>query len=162
MGNVFYFNWEVDLIEWLQKTAGSVGQAVSKAVTFVGGETVTLLILLIMLFCYNKEAGKRCGFTIVAASMWYPMIKNIVMRVRPYMAHPERVDALAVVEADADSMDILQQGYSFPSGHSATAVSMYGSIAREIRKKWMWWLAVLLPLLIGLSRFRRMCLQDGL
>ena len=153
MGNVFYFNWEVDLIEWLQKTAGSVGQAVSKAVTFVGGETVTLLILLIMLFCYNKEAGKRCGFTIVAASMWYPMIKNIVMRVRPYMAHPERVDALAVVEADADSMDILQQGYSFPSGHSATAVSMYGSIAREIRKKWMWWLAVLLPLLIGLSRF---------
>ena len=153
MGNIFYFDWEVDLIEWLQKAAGSVGQTVSKVVTFVGGETVTLLILLIMLFCYNKEAGKRCGFTIVAASMWYPMIKNIVMRVRPYMAHPERVEAMTVVESDADPMDILQQGYSFPSGHSATAVSMYGSIAREVRKKWMWWLAVLLPLLIGLSRF---------
>ena len=59
MGNIFYFDWEVDLIEWLQKAAGSVGQTVSKVVTFVGGETVTLLILLIMLFCYNKEAGKR-------------------------------------------------------------------------------------------------------
>ena len=153
MGNVFYFEWEVDLIEWLQKAAGSVGQAVSKAVTFVGGETVTLLVLLIMLFCYKKEAGKRCGFTMVAASMWYPMIKNIVMRVRPYMAHPDRIEALSVVEADADPMDILQQGYSFPSGHSATAVSMYGSIAREIRKKWMWWVAVIVPLLIGLSRF---------
>ena len=153
MGNVFYFDWEVDLIEWLQNAAGSVGQTISKAVTFVGGETVTLLVLLIMLFCYKKEAGKRCGFTMVAASMWYPMIKNIVMRVRPYMAHPDRIEALSVVEADADPMDILQQGYSFPSGHSATAVSMYGSIAREIRKKWMWWVAVIVPLLIGLSRF---------
>ena len=153
MGNVFYFDWEVDLIEWLQNAAGSVGQTISKAVTFVGGETVTLLVLLIMLFCYRKEAGKRCGFTMVATSMWYPMIKNIVMRVRPYMAHPDRIEALSVVEADADPMDILQQGYSFPSGHSATAVSMYGSIAREIRKKWMWWVAVIVPLLIGLSRF---------
>ena len=153
MGNVFYFDWEVDLIEWLQNAAGSVGQTISKAVTFVGGETMTLLVLLIMLFCYKKEAGKRCGFTMVAASMWYPMIKNIVMRVRPYMAHPDRIEALSVVEADADPMDILQQGYSFPSGHSATSVSMYGSIAREIRKKWMWWVAVIVPLLIGLSRF---------
>ena len=88
MGNVFYFDWEVDLIEWLQNAAGNFGQAVSKVVTFIGGETVTLLILLVMLFCYNKEAGKRCGFTIVAANMWYPMIKNIALRVRPYMAHP--------------------------------------------------------------------------
>ena len=153
MGNVFYFDWEVNLIEWLQKAAGSAIQTIAKAMTFVGGETVTLLILMILLFCYKKEAGKRCGFTMVAASMWYPMIKNIVMRVRPYMAHPDRIEALTVVEADADPMNILQQGYSFPSGHSATAVSMYGSIAREIRKKWMWWLAVIVPVLIGLSRF---------
>ena len=121
--------------------------------SFIGGETITLLVLLVVLFCYRKEAGKRCGFTMVAASMWFPMIKNIVMRVRPYMAHPERIEALALVETDADPMDILQQGYSFPSGHSATAVSMYGSIAREIRKRWMLCLAVILPLLIGLSRF---------
>ena len=153
MGNVFYFDWEVDLIEWLQKTIGSAGQAIAKAVTFIGGETVMLLVLLVVLFCYKKEAGKRCGFTMVAASMWFPMIKNIVLRVRPYMAHPERVEALTVVQEDADPLDIIQQGYSFPSGHSANAAAMYGSIAREIRKKWMWWLAVIVPLLIGLSRF---------
>lgn len=153
MGNVFYFDWEVDLIEWLQKTIGSAGQAIAKALSFIGGETVMLLVLLIVLFCYKKESGKRCGFTIVAANMWFPMIKNIALRIRPYMAHPERIEALSIVEADADPMDVLQQGYSFPSGHSANAAAMYGSIAREIRKKWMWWLAVIVPLLIGLSRF---------
>ena len=153
MGNVFYFDWEVNLIEWLQKTIGSAGQTIAKAVTFIGGETVMLLVLLVVLFCYKKEAGKRCGFTMMAASMWFPMIKNIVLRIRPYMAHPERIEALTVVQEDADPLDIIQQGYSFPSGHSANSVAMYGSIAREIRKKWMWWLAVIVPLLIGLSRF---------
>ena len=157
MGNVFYFDWEVNLIEWLQKTIGSAGQAIAKALSFIGGETIMLLVLLVVLFCYNKEAGKRCGFTIVTASMWFPMIKNIVLRIRPYMAHPERIEALTVVEADADPMDVLQQGYSFPSGHSANAAAMYGSIAREIRKKWMWWLAVIIPLYI----IPQTCLQGG-
>ena len=153
MGNVFYFDWELDLIEWLQKSIGTAGQTIAKGLSLIGGETITLLVLLVVLFCYKKEAGKRCGFTMVAASMWFPMIKNAVMRLRPYMAHPERVEALAVTHADADPMDVVQQGYSFPSGHSANAVSLYGSIAREIRQKWMWWIAVILPLLIGLSRF---------
>jgi len=153
MGNIFYFDWEVDLIEWIQNTMGSVGEAISKVVTFLGSETFLLAILLIMLFCYKKEAGKRCAFTILAASMWYPMIKNIVLRVRPYMAHPDRVKVLSIVEPDADPMDIIQQGFSFPSGHAASAVAVYGGIARELRKRWIWVTAVIIMLLIGVSRF---------
>ena len=83
--------------------------------------------------------------------MWFPMIKNIVLRVRPYMVH-ENIKVLQVVEPDADPMDIIQQGFSFPSGHGATAVSMFGSIGRELRKRWMWTLAIVMPLLIGFSR----------
>ena len=153
MGNIFYFDWEVDLIEWLQGAMGSVGEAIAKAVTFLGSETFLLVVLLAVLFCYKKEAGKRVGFTILAASMWFPMIKNIALRVRPYMAHPDRVKMLTIVEKDADAMDIVQQGYSFPSGHSATAVAGYCGIAREAKKKWIWIVAVIVPLLIGLSRF---------
>ena len=153
MGNIFYFDWEVDLIEWIQHSMGKAGEILAKTASFMGEETIMLLVLLIVLFCYSKEAGKRCGFTIIAASMWFPMIKNIALRVRPYMAHPERIQGLVAVEADADPMDIVQQGYSFPSGHSTNAVAMYGSIALELRKRWMWILAVILSLLIDTSRF---------
>ena len=153
MGNIFYFDWEVDLIEWIQNAMGSVGEAISKVVTFLGGETCLLIILLVMLFCYKKEAGKRCGFTILAASMWFPMIKNIALRVRPYMAHPDRVKVLSVVEPDADPMDIVQQGFSFPSGHCASAVAIYGGVARELKKRWIWIVAAVIALLIGVSRF---------
>jgi membrane-associated phospholipid phosphatase len=153
MGNTFFFDWEVDVIQWLQNAMGSVGEAIAKALSFIGGETVTLLVLLVVLFCYKKEAGKRCGFTILTATMWFPMIKNIVLRIRPYMVHLDKIKALMKVEADADLMDIVQQGYSFPSGHCATAIATYGGIAREVRKRWMWFIAVIVPLLIGLSRF---------
>ena len=70
MGNAFYFDWEVDLIEWLQGVMGSVGEAIAKVLSVIGGETVSLVVLLAVLFCYSKKAGMRCGFTILAASMW--------------------------------------------------------------------------------------------
>ncbi len=152
MGNVFYFQWEVDLIQWVQNTMGSVGTALAKVFSFIGGETMSLLLLIIMLFCYRKASGKRVALTVLTASMWFPMIKNIVLRIRPYMAHQEGVKVLQVVEPDADPMDIIQQGFSFPSGHGATAVSLFGSIGRELRKRWMWTLTIVMPLLIGLSR----------
>ncbi len=151
-GNVFFFQWEVDLIVWLQGNMGSVGTFLSKVFSFIGGETFSLLLLIVMLFCYKKEAGKRVARTVLTASMWFPMIKNVVLRVRPYMAHKEKIEVLQVVEADADKWDIIQQGFSFPSGHGATAVSLFGSIGKELRKRWMWTLAILMPLLIGLSR----------
>ena len=153
MGNIFYFDWEVDLIEWLQGALGTVGELFAKVFSTIGGETVSLLILMVVLYCYRKEAGKRVGVSILTAGMWFPMIKNIVLRVRPYMAHEGRVKMLQIVEADAPADDIIQQGFSFPSGHCATAASMYGSLAREVKKRWMRTLAVVMILLIGLSRF---------
>ena len=153
MGNVFYFDWEVDLIEWLQQSTGAIGEVLTKVISFIGGETFSLLIMMVILFCYKKELGKRCAFSIITASMCFPMIKNILLRIRPYIAHPDRVKALSIVEPDANPMDSIQQGFSFPSGHCAMSVATYGTVALDIRKRWMWFIAVISPLLIGLSRF---------
>ncbi len=153
MGNIFYFDWEVDLIEWVQQNAGAFGETLVKVFSFIGGETFSIVVMLVVLFCYKKELGKRCAFTLITASIWFPMIKNILLRIRPYIAHQDRIKALSIVERDANPLDSVQQGFSFPSGHCAMSVSIYGTIVREIRKKRMLFLAVALPLLIGLSRF---------
>lgn len=148
--------WEASLIEWLQCTLGDFGTTVAKALSVIGGETVSMAILLILLFCYSKEAGKRSALTLLAASVWFPMIKNVVRRSRPYVDYQDRIDWKILPEEGstaAQAMDLKVQGYSFPSGHSAMAVAMYGSAAREVRKKWAWVLAVVLPVLIGISRF---------
>lgn len=144
--------WEVSLIEGLQSAMGKAGEFITKAFSTVGGEIVTLLVLLVIIFCYSKEAGKRSALKIIAASVWFSMVKNAVLRLRPYMEH-EEIRALIPTETDADPMDVVQQGYSFPSGHASTSMAIYGSLCREAKKKWLWITSIILVIMIGLSRF---------
>ena len=144
--------WEVRLIEWLQQTLGGAGTAFGKVFSFLGGETGLLLIMLIVLFCWKKEAGLRLGVILCAVLTWLPMIKSAVLRPRPYMAHPDRIEARELVAADAAADDVAAQGYSFPSMHSASVTSLFFYLSREIRKRWMWILAALFSFLVGISR----------
>ena len=152
MGNSFYFQWEVDLITWVQQTMGPAGSFAARALSTLGGEGVSLLVIILVLFCYQKEAGKRIARTLLTASIWFPMIKNVALRLRPYMDHPERIQVLQPANREADPYDIIQQGFSCPSGHASMSVALYGSAARVLRKRWTRVLAVVLPLLIGGSR----------
>lgn len=144
--------WEVRLIEWIQSLPVDLASVLGKPLSFIAGEHGLLLVLLIVIFCWKKEAGKRLALTVVAVDTWLPMIKAVVLRPRPYVEHPDRVKALALVDSDAAASDIAAQGYSFPSMHSASAMSLYVSLAREARKKWTWVVAIVLPILVGLSR----------
>ena len=144
--------WEVSLIERLQSYSGGFVTALGKIFSFLGGEKGLLLVLLIVLFCWKKEAGKRIALIVTAVNVWIPMIKAVVLRPRPYMEYPDRVEPRALVESDADAMDIAAQGYSFPSTHSASAAGLYFSLAREIKKRWMWFTAAAVTLLVGISR----------
>ena len=145
--------WEVSLIEWLQASFSGIGTGISKVFSFIGGETGVLLVMMIILFCYKKSTGLKMAVALAVSGVWFPMIKGIVLRIRPYITHSERVKPLMKVDESADVMDIAAQGYSFPSGHSASAASMYVTLARDVKKKWMWTLAIAIILLVGVSRF---------
>ena len=154
MGNVFYFDWEVSLIQWMQAHLESIGKPLGKVFSFLGGEIICFVVMIIILFCYRKEVGKRCAPALMAASAWFAMVKNVAFRVRPYMVETDpKIEIWQLPEKDAKAMDIVQQGYSFPSGHSAMTLSLYGSLSMEVRKRWMWFLSIALVILIGVSRF---------
>ena len=144
--------WEVSLIEWMQKSLGGVGTTLGKVLSFVGGEMGLLLVLLIVLFCWNKEIGKRLILRVVAVNTWLPMLKTAVLRLRPYMEFPDRVEGHSLTDSAASMKDLTAQGYSFPSMHSASASALYISLAMEMKKKWLWISAVLMTLLVGISR----------
>ena len=154
IGNIFYYDWEVQLMEWLQAHIGTDGFGfwlLSNLSAF--GEQ--LLLVVIMGFLYwglDKEFGKYVGVNVLVANVWNPLIKNIAMRLRPYFVS-DRIRLLRLIDADADMMDVAAQGYSFPSGHSSSAVSVYGSLAAHERKNKVFLiLAILLPILVGFSR----------
>ena len=154
-GVIFYFDWEMRLMEWLQASIGSSGfifWLLSNLSAF--GEQ--LLLVVIMGFLYwglNKEFGKYVGLNVLIVNVWNPLIKNLVLRMRPYFVPGYNVKLLRLIDPQADAMDVAAQGYSFPSGHSANAVTVYGSLAvHEKKRKLLWVLAILLPLLVGFSR----------
>lgn len=150
-GATFDFPWEIDLMKGIQEWLGTAGASVLSFFSMFGEELVLILILGFIYWCYDKNLGKKVGLGVLLGLVWGPMIKNVVLRRRPYFDH-EEIRLFRAVEPGADIYDISAQGYSFPSGHSANAVSMYGGLAAYGKKKWLTILAVLLPLLVGISR----------
>lgn len=152
MGNAFSFAWEDTLIIWLQAHMGAAGTALASFFSMFGEELLLILVLGFFYWCYDKELGKLLGRNICAQIVFNPMLKNLTLRMRPYMVNPE-IQCLKPVDASADIMDVAAQGYSFPSGHSSNAAAAYGTIGRRCRKTWVRVLALLIPLLVGISRF---------
>lgn len=143
--------WEGKLIESIQTNFGFSG-GFAKFLDFFGAETGILMLVLIVTFCYKKEVGQKLVLMVSSLNMWLPMIKSVVLRPRPYMEYPDRVKPLALQDKGAAAMDVAAQGYSFPSMHSASVPALYFSLAKEAKKKWLWLLAMVLTILVGVSR----------
>ena len=150
MGNVFYFTWEISLMENLQRVMpGWLMTGISQFSLF-GEEVALILIMGLIYWCLDKRVGKYIGEIVIIGALWNPMIKNIFCRRRPYMDN-ENIDLLRMIAKDADKYDVAAQGFSFPSGHSTNAAALYGGLARlKNDKTWIW--AGILMILVGFSR----------
>ena len=149
--NTFFFLWEVNLIEWLQTHIGGAEISLISHFSIFGEEMLLILIVGFVYWSYDKKLGRTIGLSAIMGLAWNTMVKNIVLRRRPYFDH-KGIKILRVVDPKADIYDISAQGYSFPSGHSTNAVTVFGALAVSLRKRWMTIVAVMIPLLTGFSR----------
>lgn len=114
------------------------------AVTTLGEETAFLVIGLVVFWCVSKRLGyyvMGVGFfgTIASQAM------KIACRVpRPWVKDP----GFTILEEAREAAS----GYSFPSGHTQTAVGTLGSVARWSRKSYVRYVCILLAALVGFSR----------
>ena len=152
IGNTFFFQWEVTLMEWLQANLGSAVISLMSFFSLFGEELPLILIVGFIYWSYDKNLGRRMGLSAIMGLTWNTMIKNIVLRRRPYFDH-ENIKILRIVEPDSDIYDISAQGYSFPSAHSTNAVTVFGSMAINLRRRWIVILLTIIPMLTGISRF---------
>ncbi len=151
-GNVFYFEWEIALIRLIQSHFGAFGILLSKFLSLLGQEYPLVAIVMIFYFSGNKTLGKRLCINLMSVLIWAPMIKNVFFRIRPYFAHKD-IEILIPPSPTEDAYDMLAQGYSFPSAHSACSTAAYPFVGKVLNKKWTKILGLALPILIGVSRF---------
>lgn len=113
-------------------------------ITRLGEETAFLVLALIFFWCVDKKRGyllMSVGFIGTMANQFMKLWFRIP---RPWVLDPEFTILEQAKEAAA--------GYSFPSGHTTSAVGTFGSIAATAKRKWSTWLCILLAVLVGFSR----------
>ena len=152
IGNTFFFSWEVSLMEWLQAHLGDTLISIMQFFSLFGEELPLILIVGFVYWACDKKMGRSMGLSAIMGLTWGAMLKNIFLRRRPYFDH-ESIKILRLPEPEGGVYDIHAQGYSFPSIHSTNAVTVFGSLAINLRKRWVITVAIIIPLFTGISRF---------
>ena len=113
-------------------------------ITLCGEETVFMAIGMMVFWCVDKHRGYYLlcvGFLGTVINQFLKMLCRVP---RPWVKDP----AFTIVESAREAAS----GYSFPSGHTQTAVGLFGGIARMTSRKWLRISMIVLALLVALSR----------
>ncbi len=112
----------LDILLFFQSIRSDPLDAVMSAVTWLGSETVFVPVLCVILWCVRKELGYRLGLTLFLTAGLTQTLKVLFAVPRPWIRWPNRVAPVPSAVTDAT-------GYSFPSGHTCTAATIYPTLA---------------------------------
>lgn len=134
-------------MEFLKLLAGlrtPFWDAVMSVVTHFGEEALFMVIALTVFWCVDKKRGYYLLFTGFIGTLCNQILKMVFRIPRPWVLDPD----FQIVE----SARAQATGYSFPSGHTQTAVTLYGGLARTAKHKVTVVAGILLALLVTFSR----------
>ena len=113
-------------------------------ITHLGAETLFMVVSLVFFWCVDKHRGYFLLFSGFCGIVCTQILKMSFSIARPWVIDPN----FTIVE----SARAEATGYSFPSGHTQCATSLYGGIARSAKKRAVQITGAVLALLIGFSR----------
>jgi membrane-associated phospholipid phosphatase len=108
--------------------------------TQFGSELIFIGILLILYWAVNKEEAVLATYVLVAAIITNYWLKYFIAKERPPVGNWYPGSA-----GDATN-------YSTPSGHSQFSATLYGWFAIKSKKWWITLIAIVLIVLVGVSR----------
>ncbi len=113
-------------------------------ITELGSETAFLAVAIVLFWCVNK----RYGYYILSVGC-IGTIANQFMKLSFRVPRPWDLDPnFTIVEQAREAA----AGYSFPSGHSQSAVGTFGALAYVVKNKTVRILAIVAAVLVPFSR----------
>jgi membrane-associated phospholipid phosphatase len=137
-----YFPFELELVKWLQSLSSGLLDAFFNGVSFFGEEIFIIIIIGFTYWCYNKKMGEYIGFALTTSYTFNNYFKDLFSAPRPFEVSND------VVNMRPDTAT----GHSFPSGHAQGSATAFSSIAFWLKKRWMWIIAIVMMVLMSLSR----------
>lgn len=134
----------MSLLYALQEMRTPFLDTVMAVVTRLGEETIFMVVAIVVFWCVSKVGGYyllSVGFLGTVMNQFLKMLFRIP---RPWVLDPN----FDIVESAREAAT----GYSFPSGHTQSAVGTFGGLARMTKKNRLRWVLVVLALLVAFSR----------
>jgi membrane-associated phospholipid phosphatase len=129
---------DIGLVLYLQSFPWAL--PVMKLASLLGTTEFFLLLLPAVYWCYSAALGFRLGLILTISYGINVILKALWHSPRPYWVSQE-------VKVWA-----REPSFGLPSGHAQIAVSFWGLLAGSLESSRAWMAAILLSLLIGLSR----------
>lgn len=134
----------MEFLKFLEGLRNPVMDSFFSIITHLGEETVFILVGLVFFWCINKKQGYYILSVGFAGTVINQFLKLLFRIPRPWV----RDENFTIVE----SARAEATGYSFPSGHTQSALGVFGSIARIDRRAWVRIACVAVCVLVPLSR----------
>lgn len=134
----------MEFLKFLEGLRNPVMDSFFSIITHLGEETVFILVGLVFFWCINKKQGYYILSVGFAGTVINQFLKLLFRIPRPWV----RDESFTIVE----SARAEATGYSFPSGHTQSALGVFGSIARINRRAWVRIACVAVCVLVPLSR----------
>ena len=134
----------MSLLYALQEMRTPFLDTIMALVTRLGEETIFMVVAIVVFWCVSKVGGYyllSVGFLGTVMNQFLKMLFRIP---RPWVLDPN----FDIVESAREAAT----GYSFPRGHTQSAVGTFGGLARMTKKNWLRWVLVVLALLVAFSR----------
>lgn len=134
----------MNFLKWLESVRTPFFDVFFSLITRLGEETLFIVVGLVFFWCINKKQG----YYLLSVGFLGTVI-NQFLKLTFRIPRPEKLSpGFTIVESAREAAT----GYSFPSGHTQTAVGVFGGIAR-IYKRWRVVIpCALIALLVMISR----------
>ncbi len=134
----------MDFLRFLENIRTPAGDVVFQAITYLGEETLFILLGVFIFWCYDKREGYfllSVGFIGTVLNQFLKLAFRIP---RPWVMDKDFSPVSSAVEGAA--------GYSFPSGHTQSAIGIFGGIARWNKQLWLRIVCISIAVLVPFSR----------
>jgi len=131
----------MEIIRWIQSFSNPFFDLLFQLITMMGEEVAFIFLGAALYWCVDKRIGYRLAFACLTSAILNTALKEVFRVPRP--VGREGIRSLRLETAT---------GYSFPSGHSQQAASLWTSLMLYYRKKALVIPGILAMLLVGLSR----------
>ena len=122
------------------QTLGGGLQSIMRIITMLGDQIFYILFMPTIYWCVDAWAGLRIGVMLLASASFNGFFKALLKGPRPYWISDKIVPG------------VHESSFGIPSGHAMNSTAVWGQSALETKNRKAIWSAVILVMLISLSR----------